>query len=221
MVHIIENPVIPLSTPIYQGLHRDSTIHFHGDVYPGPQGGFIIEFLVNNGVAFHVSVRMGTYGQNCIAFNHMKHGRWHREEHHQNRIYMGQPFRLTITNCHKKYEVSVNGHCIGHYHHHVSPAKIHVMNIRGDVRISQIHFENFPDHNGGGTQVGLIAPAPVIVQPQPAPVQVIPQPPIVQPVYPALQPIVYPTATPVIYSQPEVIYIENDHHHHHHRHHHC
>lgn len=65
-----------------------------------------MEFPTKNGVAFHISVRMGLYGQNVIVFNHLEHGRWHREEHHHNHIQFGRPFCMKIHNEHKKYSVS-------------------------------------------------------------------------------------------------------------------
>ncbi|CAI2352239.1 unnamed protein product [Caenorhabditis sp. 36 PRJEB53466] len=228
MVHIIENPPIPLATPIYEGMKANSSVEIYGDVYQGPQGGFTVEFATKNGVAFHISVRMGLYGQNVIVFNHLEKGRWHREEHHHNNIHFGRPFCMKIHNEHRKYSVHVDGHHIGHYHHHKCPKKIVALTVRGDLRISKIHFENFKHHNGGGVEVGLgVAPTPVIVAQAPPPPMIVPPPqvvpvvqPMVQPMYPNVQPLVYPTATPVIYTQPEVIYMDGYHHHRHH-HHHC
>lgn len=234
MVHIIENPPIPLSTPIYEGMKAHASIEIHGEVFPGPQGGFTVELPTKNGVALHISVRMGSYGQNVIVFNHLERGRWHREEHHHNNIQFGRPFCMKIHNEHKKYSIHVDGHHIGHYHHHKCPKKIVAMTIRGDLRVGKIHFENFKHHNGGGTEVVVpvaVAPTPIVVAQPPPPIMVPPpqivpvvqpmvQPvmqPMMQPMYPSIQPIVYPTATPVIYTQPEVIYMDG--YHHHHRHH--
>uniref|UniRef100_A0A1I7UNR2 Galectin n=1 Tax=Caenorhabditis tropicalis TaxID=1561998 RepID=A0A1I7UNR2_9PELO len=235
MVHIIENPPIPLATPIYEGMRSESSIEIHGDVFQGPQGGFTVELPTKNGVALHISVRMGLYGQNVIVFNHLERGRWHREDHHHNNIHFGRPFCMKIHNEHRKYSIHVDGHHIGHYHHHKCPKKIVALTIRGDIRVGKIHFENFKHHNGGGTEVVMpvavaptpiaVAPAPVVVAQAPPPIlvpppQIVPvvQPvmqPVVQPMYPSIQPIVYPTATPVIYTQPEVIYMDGYHHHHH------
>uniref|UniRef100_A0A8R1DIW8 Galectin n=1 Tax=Caenorhabditis japonica TaxID=281687 RepID=A0A8R1DIW8_CAEJA len=224
MVHVIENPPIPLATPIFEGMKDHSTVEIHGNLLQGPQGGFTVEFPTKNGVAFHISVRMGLHGQNTIVFNNLAHGRWHREEHHHNHIVFGRPFCLKIHNEHRRYSVHVDGHHIGHYHHHKSPKKIVALTIRGDIRVGKVHFENFKHHNGGGTEVGVnvvaVAPTPVIAAPVPPAQIVVPPPqyvqPVVQPIYPNVQQFVYPTATPVIYTQPEVIYMDGYHRHHHH-----
>ncbi|PAV88305.1 hypothetical protein WR25_13160 [Diploscapter pachys] len=202
--------VVPFTTPIYEGFNHDAHVEIHGEVFAGPQNGFVVEFTSHEGIPLHIAVRMGEYGtRKGIFVNHLKHGRWHAEIFHHNHLCFGQHFHMKIENHHRHFSIHVNGAHICKFHHHSPPKHIHAMTVRGDMRIHKVHFDNFNHMNGGGIAIGGgVMPVPMsapMVAPMPVPIPV-PQPaPVVMP-----QPIYVPQ--PYV-AQPEVIVIEEGHHH--------
>ncbi|ETN77210.1 hypothetical protein RB195_001013 [Necator americanus] len=240
-MHIIEFPVIPCTTPIYNGFNHDAVVDIHGDLLQGPQNGFVIEFPSREGIAFHMSVRMGLYGgENTIVLNNMRNGSFQIEERHYNVFQLGAPFHVQIKSHSSHYSIHVNGNHLAHFHHREDPCHVTALTIRGDVRIQKIHFEHFIGMNGGGFQVGsssamvVAAPPPppaVVIAPTPAPAVVIaPRPaPLVEVVLPPPRPIievVAPRPAPIVVVAPPrrpiiapVVVINKGGHHHHNRHH--
>ncbi|KAL6739625.1 hypothetical protein Aduo_013058 [Ancylostoma duodenale] len=236
-MHLIEFPVIPCTTPIYSGFNHDAVVDIHGELMQGPQNGFVIEFPSRDGIAFHMSVRMGMHGgENTIVLNNMRNGGWQIEERHCNVFRFGQCFTVQIKSHSSHYSIHVNGHHLAHFYHREDPCHVTALHIRGDVRVQKIHFEHFIGMNGGGFQVGsspvVVAPAPpVVIAPAPAPAVVIaPRPaPLVEVVLPPRRPIievVAPRPAPVVVvpgpRRPviaPVVVVNKGGHHHHHKHH--
>nr|CDJ97382.1 Galectin domain containing protein [Haemonchus contortus] len=204
-MHLIEFPAIPCTTPIYGGFNHDGVVDIHGQLMQGPQNGFVVEFPSRDGIALHMSVRMGMHGgEHCIVLNNLRAGAWQIEERHQNVFHFGQRFHLQIK-CHQShYTFHVNGQHVAHFYHREDPHHVTALNVRGDLEVSKIHFEHFIGMNGGGVQIGsgvVVAqmpppPAPVVVvAPRPAPVVEVvmpPRRPIVEVVVPPRRPIIAP-----------------------------
>ncbi|KHJ93409.1 galactoside-binding lectin [Oesophagostomum dentatum] len=214
-MHVIEFPVVPCSTPIYNGFNHDAVVDIHGDLLQGPQNGFVVEFPSREGIAFHMSVRMGTIGgESAIVLNNMRNGGWQIEERYGNVFFLGQHFHMQIKSHSTHFSIHVNGNHLAHFYYREDPHHVTALTIRGDVRVQKIHFEHFIGMNGGGVQIGSTptmvvapAPAPVIVAPAPAPAVVIaPRPaPLVEVVLPPRRPIVEviaPRPPPVVVVAP-------------------
>ncbi|CAD6195179.1 unnamed protein product [Caenorhabditis auriculariae] len=204
LYNFIENPTLPLSTPVYDGIQKKKpSLKFSEKFFAGQQGGFSLEFVSHKGVPMNMSVRMGLYnsGPSTIVFNHLKRGSWHKETHHANVFSLGTPFHMRIVNCRRHYSVHVNGAKICDFHQHENPKHVNSFKIRGDLKVSRINFENFKHGNGKGTQVGLVA-TPTVVQPRTV---IITQPKPT--LYPSLQPQVVIPSAPIYVPENEVIII--------------
>ncbi|KAK0397841.1 hypothetical protein QR680_002298 [Steinernema hermaphroditum] len=170
-MHLIENPAVPFSTPIISGVNHDAKIEIHGTPYCGSHESFVIELLTREGIALHLNARFGYMGEHILVINSMECGRWQREERHHLPFHHGHHFHLKIKNHGSHFSIHANGHHVCHFHHRISPHHITALGIRGDVRISKVHFEHFHHHNGGGVAFGTggtgygyaPAPAPVVV----------------------------------------------------------
>ncbi|CAI5447974.1 unnamed protein product [Caenorhabditis angaria] len=216
-IRIIEKPTIPLNAPICKGIKPHSSIEIVGFVTHGSQGGFTIEYVKPNGTPFHMSIRMGVFGEKVIAFNFLKRGKWHKEEHHHNPLLFGEQFLLKISNEHHKYDIHINGKHIAHYHHHSCPKKVNSFLIRGDIQVSSVRFNNFHIDKSQNNQPIFIQQ---VAQPQPQIITtatVIPSaPPMIQQAQPVYQIVPQPQIYPQLYGQPEIIVMDGYHHHHHH-----
>ncbi|CAJ0602717.1 unnamed protein product [Cylicocyclus nassatus] len=232
-MHIIEFPVVPCTTPIYNGFNHDGVVDIHGELLQGPQNGFVVEFPSREGIAFHVSIRAGYGSENVVVLNNMRSGGWQMEQRQSNVFHFGHHFHLQIK-CHSShFAIYVNGQHFAHFNHREDPFHITGLTIRGDVRVEKIHFEHFSGMNGGGVQAGttfmtsgpnvVMAPAPaptVVIEQRPAPlveVVVPPRRPIIEVVAPR-RPIVVvaPPRRPIL---PPVVVVKEGHHHHHNKHH--
>uniref|UniRef100_A0AC34Q9G1 Galectin n=1 Tax=Panagrolaimus sp. JU765 TaxID=591449 RepID=A0AC34Q9G1_9BILA len=191
-MHIIENPVVPFTTPIFEGFKHDSKVNIHGDSFGGHHAHFCIEFFAGADIALHIAFRFGH--DHHVWINSMVGGCWHAEERHHNPIHHGEHFHLKIKNKHHHFEIKVNGHEFK-FPHRISPHFINAMGIKGDIHVHKIHFEDFHHHNGGG--IGAYPTG-----------------------YPTGYPTQYPMPVaappPIGYgAPPPVVVIEEGHHHHH------
>jgi len=224
-MHIIENPTIPFTTPVVNGMNHDAKIEIHGTPTVGPNQHFSIELFAGANIALHLNARFGYTGDYQLVLNSMDCGQWGGESRHGNPFQIGKHFHLKIKAHRTHYKITVNDRHICDFPARVLPHTVSALGIKGDVAIQKIHFEHFRNHNGGGKAVGMgqstvpvgygvkpVSPgvvpvaAPVVngppppyYAPQPQPQPYVPPPVVQQPVY---QPQVYPQAYAQPYVQP-------------------
>uniref|UniRef100_A0A0K0EL90 Galectin n=1 Tax=Strongyloides stercoralis TaxID=6248 RepID=A0A0K0EL90_STRER len=153
-MHIIDNPPIPFSTPIFRGFPEHGKIKIHGEPYCGYSKGFVVELFAGNEIALHLNARFGACGEHKLVVNSNRYGRWEEEDRHHNPFKINHHFHLKIKNHGSHFSIHVNNHHVCHFHHRIDPCRITGLGIKGDVNAFKIHFEEFSHHNEGGVQVG-------------------------------------------------------------------
>ncbi|XP_062872491.1 galectin-9-like [Trichomycterus rosablanca] len=139
------NPTIPFTGSIQQGLQEGKSIIVSGRVLPGAN-----RFHVNlqcgsrsgADVALHFNPRYDS-GPGYIITNTFQNSSWGREERINKALLpIGSTFTLMILITRQSYKISVNGNHIMDYKHRIPFSKVDTIVVDGMVAANSINFQN-------------------------------------------------------------------------------
>ncbi|KAH7702847.1 galectin [Aphelenchoides avenae] len=143
-MQVIENPPIPFTVPL-QGLAYNAEIELEGAVVPGPEKCFVVELCAGNDIPLHLSARFGYMGESAIVLNAQQSGKWQEQERHENKLGVGEPFRVQIVNHEKNFLIHLNGQNMCQFKHVIPATSITSLKIRGDLKVHKVTFRGFPN----------------------------------------------------------------------------
>ncbi|XP_060779257.1 galectin-4-like isoform X2 [Neoarius graeffei] len=137
----IFNPGIPYSDMIPGGMVPRRTIIIRGMV-PFGADRFCINFIAgaSSNIAFHLNPRIS---EGMVIRNSQIDGCWGEEEIdlNFNPFQEGQYFEISIRCGEEKFKVFVNGQHMCNFYHRFQPYnQIDMLEVKGDVQLSYIHF---------------------------------------------------------------------------------
>ncbi|XP_076853507.1 galectin-4-like [Brachyhypopomus gauderio] len=137
----IFNPGIPYSDMIPGGMTFQRTIIIRGMVPYGADR-FCINFMVgaSQDLVFHLNPRIQ---EGLVIRNSLINGVWGEEEREIsfNPFLEGQFFEISVHCCEEKFKVFANGQHLCHFFHRFQPYnQIDMLEVKGDVQISYIHY---------------------------------------------------------------------------------
>jgi len=144
MGYTLENVSVPFFADIRDGMPHNGEIEIEGEVV-GTEQGIWLELRANDGIAFHLNIRMGYLKEHITIVNSHQHGKWQHEERHANNVSPGGSIQLSVSNHWNQYEFKINGKSY-HFPHRISGKQITRLEIRGDLRIRRLTFKNMDKH---------------------------------------------------------------------------
>ncbi|KAK2818122.1 hypothetical protein Q7C36_022055 [Tachysurus vachellii] len=134
VTNIVNNPTIPYTEKIPEGLREGKALYFQGAVFSNGQS-FILDFETNEGdIAFHFRPWFNEY----ICCNSYVNKNWQCEERTACNISKGSAFDIFVVIKTAGYEVYVNGQKSFLFNHRIPMAKVNAVMIRGDVKMNTV-----------------------------------------------------------------------------------
>ncbi|GMT06897.1 hypothetical protein PENTCL1PPCAC_29071, partial [Pristionchus entomophagus] len=144
-MHVVRNVLVPSVIPMHEGFLGNARIDVHAHIHSHHER-FTVELLSAHHIVMHVDFRFGYMGEHIVVMNSHLHGVWGEEIRVVNPIGLGHhgEFLLTIHAHHSHYEISVNGHHVGHFHHRLPMECVQAIGFAGFGIVESVHFTGFP-----------------------------------------------------------------------------
>ncbi|XP_060717025.1 cytolytic toxin-alpha-like isoform X2 [Tachysurus vachellii] len=134
VTNIVNNPTIPYTEKIPEGLREGKALYFQGAVFSNGQS-FILDFETDEGdIAFHFRPMFNEY----ICCNSYVNKNWQCEERTACNISKGSAFDIFVVIKTAGYEVYVNCQKSFLFNHRIPMAKVNAVMIRGDVKMNTV-----------------------------------------------------------------------------------
>ncbi|KAM5308397.1 galectin-9-like isoform 1-T1 [Glossophaga mutica] len=147
------NPIVPFTGSIQGGLQEGLQITVNGTVHQFHAARFAVNFQTvfsDEDIAFHFNPRFEDGGY--VVCNTKQNGSWGTEERKMEMPFeKGNPFEVRFLVQSMGFQVSVNGNFFTRYSHRVPFHKVKFISVTGDVRLTNISFQN--------TRIILVQPA--------------------------------------------------------------